>query len=326
METPHSSILELRGEQAVEVYRALAHESRYAILELLAKGDRNIQELGQALNLGQSTVTKHVQQLEQAGLIVSEYKPGAQGMQKRCHLKVNRLISAFEPVPETDVRIEEISMPIGLYTLANPSGICGLANRQQIIGFLDKPLSFYHPDRATAQILWMADGFVEYTFPNDLPTSMDVYRIELMMEICSEAPDYNEDWPSDITVWVNGVEIGTWTCPGDFGATRGILNPEWWSQHMTQFGLLKIWSVDMDGTFVDGALVSPTTIDRLHIMPQDSVSVRIGIKPEAEHKGGFNLFGSGFGNYSHDLTLRMHYSRKDNPARIGESVNEATAG
>jgi predicted transcriptional regulator len=321
MDMPLSSILELRGPEAVEVYKALAHESRYAILELHASGDRNIQELGQALSLGQSTITKHVQQLEQAGLITCEYKPGAQGMQKRCHLKVTRLISAFEHIAESDTRLEEISMPIGLYTLANPSGICGLANRSQIIGFLDKPLSFYHPDRATAQILWMADGFVEYTFPNDLPTSMDVYRIELMMEVCSEAPDYMEDWPSDLTVWINGVEVGTWTSPGDFGATRGALNPEWWSQHMTQYGLLKIWSVDEAGTYVDGSNVSDVSIDRLHIMPQDSVSVRIGVKPDAEHKGGFNLFGSGFGNYSHDLILRLHYSRREDSLRNGEALD-----
>ncbi|MEI3204121.1 MAG: hypothetical protein V8S73_05705 [Lachnospiraceae bacterium] len=38
------------------------------------------------------------------------------------------------------------------------------------------------------------------------------------MEICSEAPGYKEDWKSDLTLWVNDVEVGTWTCPGDLGA------------------------------------------------------------------------------------------------------------
>jgi predicted transcriptional regulator len=310
-----SHILEVRGEQGAEVFRALANESRLAILQLLAAGDRNINELGQALGLSQPTVTKHIQQLEQAGLVVSEYRPGVQGMQKRCRLRHDRLLVTFEAPHASDQRVEETSMPIGLYTLAHPVGTCGLANRTKIIGFLDKPQSFFDPERATAQILWMEDGFVEYTFPNDLPTSMEVTRLELLMEVCSEAPDYNLDWPSDITVWINGVEVGTWTSPGDFGGKRGVLNPDWWIDHMTQHGLLKVWSVDPNGSSVDGNVVSDVRLDRLLVLPQSPITVRIGVKPDAEHRGGFNLFGSGFGNYAQDLLLRLTYDSKNPAAR-----------
>lgn len=313
--------LNLWDERSVEAFKALGSEPRVAILRLLAKGECNINELGAQLGLSQPTVTKHIQVLETAGLVESEYRPGAQGMQKRCRLAVSRLMVSLENAVESDDRIEEVSMPIGLYTLAHPKGTCGLASRQKMIGFLDKPLSFYDPERATAQILWMADGFVEYTFPNDLPTSMRVTRLELAMEVCSEAPDFNPDWPSDITVWVNGVEVGTWTSPGDFGGKRGLLNPEWWSDHMTQHGLLKIWSVDEEGASVDGTRVSSMTLDRLLIEPQCSVTVRIGIKPDAEHAGGFNLFGAGFGNYAQDLVLRMHYvSKSPAAARPGSAA------
>ena len=319
-----SQILELRIDEAVEVFRALALESRIEILQLLAGGDKNINELGAALGISQPTVTKHIQQLEQAGLVRSDYMAGTQGMQKRCHLRRDRLIISIPAHESTEDRIEEVSMPIGLYTLASPGGTCGLANRTKFIGFLDKPQSFFDPGRATAEILWMATGFVEYTFPNDLPSSMVVDRLELSMEICSEAPDYNPDWPSDITLWVNDVEVGTWTCPGDFGGRRGVLNPDWWVEHMTQFGLLKFWSVDDQGSFVDGTKVSDVTLANLMIVPQQPISVRIGVKADAEHQGGFNLFGRGFGNYAQDLVLRLAFSRRKLSGRRGDAAEVAS--
>jgi len=321
-----SHILEVRNEEAVDMCRALAQESRFAILQLLAGGEKNINEIGTALGVSQPTVTKHIQQLEQVGLVVSEYLPGVQGMQKKCRLRFNRLIFNLAPDIATDDRIDEVSMPIGLYTLVNPSGTCGLANRTKFIGFLDKAQSFYDPERATADILWMANGFVEYTFPNDLPSTMEVERLEFVMEVCSEAPDHNPDWPSDLTLWINGVEVGTWTCPGDFGGKRGLLNPSWWVEHMTQFGLLKIWSIDREGSYVDGSRISDTTLSRLMVVPQQPLTIRLGVKPDAEHQGGFNLFGRGFGNYAQDLVLRLHYVPKKNSERRTDSVSAQANG
>jgi len=305
-----SHILELKGSEGVEVFKALASESRLQIINLLAAGDMNINELCAACNVAQPTVTRHIQLLELAGLVTSEYLPSQQGVQKRCRLNYDRLLVSFENLAGSDLKMDEVSMPIGLYTLANPSGTCGLANRERIIGFVDIPQSFFDPQRATAQILWMAAGFVEYIFPCTLPSSAELSRLELMMEVCSEAPNYDLDYPSDITVWINGVEAGTWTCPGDFGGNRGRLNPEWWIEHMTQYGMQKIWSVDVDGTYVDGTKVSDVNFARAMIVPNQPITVRIGVKPDAEHQGGFNLFGNGFGNYAQDLVLRVHYSGK----------------
>lgn len=321
-----NQILEVRGGDALETFKALALESRLAILQLLAAGDRNINELGACLGVSQPTVSRHIQHLEQVGLVVSEYMPGTQGMQKRCRLRCGRLIVNFDAATSSEEKVEAVSMPLGLYTLANPSGTCGLANSTKFIGFLDKGQSFYDPDRASAQILWMAQGFVEYIFPNDLPTSMDIDAIEIQMEVCSEAPDHNADWPSDITVWMNGVEVGTWTSPGDFGGKRGLLTPDWWPEHMTQFGMLKVWSVDATGSYVDGNRVSNTCLSDLNAYPQQPITIRIGVKPDAENGGGFNLFGRGFGNYSQDLVLRLHYaarrdrSQKANPDLRKEPV------
>jgi predicted transcriptional regulator len=37
------------------------------------------------------------------------------------------------------------------------------------------------------------------------------------------------------------------------------------------------------------------------------IRVRIGVRPDAAHAGGMNLFGRGFGNYQQDLVLLMQY-------------------
>ena len=127
--------------------------------------------------------------------------------------------------------------------------------------------------------------------------------------MCSEAPLHNDDWPSDITMWINDVEIGTWTSPGDFGGTRGALTPGWWEEWNSQYGLLKMWKSTKDGTFVDGNKVSGIPLADLAISDDSYISVRIGIKNDAANIGGLNIFGRAFGNYPQDIVMRMIYDQ-----------------
>jgi predicted transcriptional regulator len=154
-------------------------------------------------------------------------------------------------------------------------------------------------------MVWLSNGFLEYAFPISAGALLHGKQISALVvtaEVCSEYPDYKLDWPSDITVWISGVEIGTWTSPGDMGGTRGRLTPEWWPTHSTQYGFRKSWRIAEDGCYIDGKKVSDTPVTRVPL--DHSLVVRIGIKEHAEHKGGFNLFGRRFGNYEHDLLLR----------------------
>ena len=59
--------------------------------------------------------------------------------------------------------------------------------------------------------------------------------------------------------------------------------------------------------FVDGVKVSEVRLPDLAISGSTFLSVRIGVRPDAEHVGGINLFGSGFGNYPQDIVLRIKY-------------------
>lgn len=306
-------VLEGSAFARADVFRALASEARLEIVRLLAERDRSLGELADLVSLNLATVSRHVQTLEAAGLVAGRYVPGAQGTQKLCRLLVHRVSLDLEPVnPETGV--EESEMPIGLYTLAHVRPGCGMASRTGILGLADDPQAFLAPGRVEAELVWLSEGFLEYTFPNYLPTSVDIWRLDVEAEICSEAPDFDLDHPSDITVWINGVELATWISPSDFGGRRGRLNPAWWNDHGTQYGMLKTFSATPEGAMVDGQRAGSATVADLLVAPQTPVTVRIGIKPDARHPGGLNLFGKGFGNYPRDLVLRLHHRPHRSPS------------
>ncbi len=40
-----------------------------------------------------------------------------------------------------------------------------------------------------------------------------------------------------------------------------------------------------------------------------SIRMRIGIDERADHPGGVNIFGKGFGNYDQDIVMRLYLRR-----------------
>ena len=155
----------------------------------------------------------------------------------------------------------DMDMPIGGFSDFSVEPTCGLVSATGLIGFMDDPSAFYEPDRLNAQLLWFRVGFVEYRFPNRVPPGARIDSFQLTAEICSEAPLHHLDWPSDIGVWVNGVFLGEWTCPSDFGGQRGRLTPSWWEEKDSQFGVLKRWLVTGRGTTIDGINLSTVDLD-----------------------------------------------------------------
>jgi predicted transcriptional regulator len=206
-----------------------------------------------------------------------------------------------------DPQYVEVDMPIGHYFDVQARPTCGLASAERLIGLLDDPISFYDPAHTEADLLWFRAGSIEYRFPNRLPPGATLQSLQLSMEACSEAPHHLASWPSDITLWINNVEIGTWTSPGDFGGERGRLTPGWWDVKDTQYGLLKRWRVDHEGSYLDGMAVSNVVLANIQLdLP--FIPIRIGIKPNAINQGGMNIFGARFGNYPQGLVLRMTYT------------------
>lgn len=303
------------------VTKALSSDTRVAILRLLGERTCSVLEIADALDLPQSTATLHINILENAGLIKTDLQPAKRGLQKVCARIYDQVVIQLPARQLPEETLARISMPIGAYVDAEVVPTCGLVSETGFIGHLDDPSAFYEPERIHAQLLWFRRGYIEYRFPNRVPPDATMDRLELSFEVCSEAPLYHDDWPSDITVWINGREIGTWTSPADFGGEHGVLTPAWWDNSNSQYGLLKVWKITGQGSFVDGVHVSHTTLDDLELTKGDSIRVRIGIKRDARNVGGLNLFGSHFGNYPQDIVLTQRFQR-DHQAAESENRNE----
>ena len=239
--------------------------------------------------------------------IRTETQKGRKGQQKLCFLAFDDVLVMFRDDPNgAQANVIEVAMPIGLYTSCEVSAPCGLCSPDGIIGLLDVPGSFLNPDRMNAGLMWFTRGFVEYQFPNNARiVGKSIVELEFSMELSSEVPGTSIDWPSDITVAINGREAGVWTSPGDYGDTRGVFTPDWWKLKGSQYGMLKSWRVTREGAFVDGVKISSLTLDDLDISAHHSIRLRIEVKPEARHPGGVNIFGRGFGNYDQDIVLRV---------------------
>jgi predicted transcriptional regulator len=311
---PIARVLELLADdhnlQDLEaVTKALGSETRLEILRFLSAHTCSVLEIAEALELPPSTANLHINVLEKAGLIETDLRPATRGLQKVCARVYDRIVIQLPADPEREETVVEVSMPIGAFSDIHVISTCGLLGELGIIGQLDDPSAFYEPERIHAQLLWFRRGYIEYRFPNRLPPNVLLDDIEVSFEVCSEAPLHHADWPSDITVWIGSVEIGTWTSPADFGGERGALTPAWWGTQNSQYGLLKLWKVTNNGSYVDGIQISKVTLSQLMLKPGEPIPVQIGIKNEASNIGGMNLFGSKFGNYPQDIVLRQHYRR-----------------
>ena len=294
-------------EERPEVLRGLASPLRVQILKLLHRGAGvSVNDIAEALKLPQSTVSSNLQVLEEAGLIRAETQKGRKGNQKLCFSMFDEVLVMFRgDIADASANVIDVAMPIGLYTSCEVSAPCGLCSTAGIIGLLDVPETFLNPDRMNAGLMWFTRGFVEYQFPNNARLAgRDVTGLEFSLELSSEVPGTSADWPSDITVAINGKEVGAWTSPGDFGDKRGVYTPDWWKLKGSQYGKLKSWRVTPEGTFVDGMKISAMALRDLDLS-HHSVRLKIEVKPDARHPGGVNIFGRGFGNYDQDIILRL---------------------
>lgn len=302
----------LESQRLLAVAHALSVQARLDMIRLLGERNMNVVELAEALGLPVSTAANHVKVLEAAGLIRTELQPATRGAMKVCSF-VGRDLYIKLHARKPDAGAGEIQtylaeMPIGHYTDCEVYPTCGMAGAEGMLVREDEPASFYYPKRIGAQLIWLGRGFVEYLLPLELPPQARIESMTLSVEMCSETSNFNNDWPSDITVWVNEAEIGTWTSPGDFGDRRGKLNPAWWPDHSTQYGVLTSWHSDRQRTTLNGQPISPVTIGDLAMEGRPSVRIRIGVKEDAVHQGGVNLFGRGFGDHEQDLVMEVRYT------------------
>ena len=298
-------------DEGLEIFKALGSELRINIIKLLQENhEMNMNELATSLGITNGALTSHIKKLEESGIIQVMTERGSHGNQKVCKVAVDKIVVDVESEEnEEDQNIYNTEVKVGHYSDYEVYPTCGLATSQAIVGEVDDPRYFSHPDRINAGILWFTKGYIEYIIPNLLPSATKIDQITVSLEISSEAPGINNDWPSDISILLNDVKIGTWTSPGDYGDVQGIFTPDWWFPNWNQYGLLKMIVINKKGTFVDGLKISDVTINEFNLDYKSTVRFKFEIEEDAKNVGGITIFGSEFGNYNQDIKVRIAYSQ-----------------
>ncbi|MCI2049277.1 MAG: ArsR family transcriptional regulator [Lachnospiraceae bacterium] len=294
-------------EKICKVGKALSSPIRLEILKLLFEESLYIREIANKLNIPASSAAMHVNVLKEADLISFETQPGTRGGQKICHRNPDvlniTLVNPFENIHKT----ASLEMPVGAYSYIKASPTCGLYSTEGVIGEEDKIASFLMPEHYKAGIIWTSSGYVVYRFANILPPERKPISLIFTLEMCSEAANYQEDWKSDISFMINEVPVVTWRSMGDYGARRGRLNPTIWQDGLSQYGTLVTVEITMNGTYINKEKKSSVTIGDLKLERSDCIELWIGNREDAKYKGGFNIFGKGFGDYAQDIVMSLEY-------------------
>ena len=189
----------------------------------------------------------------------------------------------------------------------------GMRGSQKLCGIKTANVSldvFAHVSKITrkdASLLWFTKGYLEYQFSNYSLLQDKPAQIEFSFEACSEAPGYNNNWPSDITFELNHKKVVTFLTKGDYGGRKGIYNPSWWSESNTQFGEYKKIHVTHHGCYMDNQKVSDETIESLGLLDNYFFSFILKVDDDSQHIGGMNLFGKHFGDYAQDIVMKVEY-------------------
>ena len=294
--------------EGLEIFKALGSDIRVQILNTLMDNEKmSMNQLASQLNITNGALTSHIKKLEDCGLITISSESSGHGNQKLCSVKPDKILVELEhPVDYSNTYSTQIG--VGQFTSHDICPTCGLATDKTVIGVLDDIRYFNHPDRFNAEIMWFTKGFVEYTVPNLIPRNNKIIQISFSMEISSEAPGINNDWPSDISFYVNDTLVGKWTSPGDYGDVKGMFTPDWWPPNWNQYGLLKLIVINKKGTFLDGLKISDVTTNTLDLDFNSTIRLKMAVEDDSEHVGGLTLFGKSFGNYGQDLNVSLSYT------------------
>ena len=278
----------------LDIFKALGSDTRVQILNILLETDQmSMNQLATELNISNGALTGHIKKLEECGLISISSESAGHGNQKMCSIMQDRvIIDIRKPIDYTNVF--ETQIKVGQFSSHEVWPTCGMATN--------------HPDRFSADIVCFTKGYVEYVIPNLIPSNQRITQLSISAEISSEAPGIDNNWPSDISFYINDTKVGMWTSPGDYGDVHGMLTPQWWPPNWNQYGLLKLLVINEHGTFIDGLKISEVSTTSLQLDYSSDIRFRLAVESDSRHIGGVTIFGKSFGNYDQDIHIAMNYA------------------
>ena len=291
------------------VGEALGSVARLKLLRhLQEKRTQTVSEMSKELNVTKSTLLHHLDVLEKAGIVRIVYKSSSHGMERLVIRNLQTInLRVYYNLQTEDGGQEKTflqNMPVGNYAEYEGDMLC-FATEDTHFFNVD---NCYSSERFNAELIYTQEGIVTYNFSNAVAQKHSVTELSLSLEICSEAPFYDNNYMSDVTFWVNNVEVATYTSEGDYGDRPGKLSPAWWPRVNTQYGKLVTVAVKEDGVYINGILNhSQVTVKDLKLEEGNKLALKIGNKGTSEHVGGFNIFGKNFGDFPQDICLQLTY-------------------
>lgn len=293
--------------------RAIYAPSRIQIINLLYEKPMLLSDIADKLDMPISSVAFHLKVLQEAGLIGVDYTSKKGGALKWYTYTFPEMSILMKDTRHKNSKLPKpfsADIGIGDYIDAHFNEHCGIASSDGMIMECE-PKNAFAPTRHNAQLVWTKGaGYVTYAIPNGFADNGDLAEINFSLEICSEATGYNQLYPSDITFWINGVELCTYTSPGDFGDRYGRYTPEWWFAESTKYGIMTTVAVRGDGVYLnEKRMRKNVALSALKLSDGDRITLKIGVKKDAENIGGFNIFGEKFGDYAQAIRFNAVYKR-----------------
>ena len=293
-------------EQIYLICNALGDRKRLSILKKLqdAPYKFSVRELADEFGMPMSTIIHHLDILDEAKLIRMQYRNDNKKERKTIHsgtwnyaFIINKQVQTIS----TDQHTYSQIMPVGDY-------VDFVGEKFYFVGDEKQFSAPFSPERFGAKLVFTPNGIIEYYFDNKAIKKKKLVGLSFSLEICSEFPFYDNNHKSDITFWINNIEVAKYRCEGDYGDRRGLLNPDWWLNINTQYGKLVNVTVNEKGVFINGALTNrKITLNDLNLTEGQKISLKFGNAVAAEYPGGFNLFGKDFGDYPQDIIFQIHY-------------------
>ena len=136
-------------EEGVELFKVLGSDIRVNIILLLLKEkEMNMNEIAARLQITNGALTSHVRKLEEAGLIRVTQDSAGHGNQKVCSVLETRILVEIGTQEETgEGSIFRAEIPVGQYSDYQVFPTCGISTTKKMIGEVDDPRYFAHPDR-----------------------------------------------------------------------------------------------------------------------------------------------------------------------------------
>jgi predicted transcriptional regulator len=295
-----------KEDKILNIGRILSSPERVEILRLLNLNSMSIKELSDATHSPLSTTWQNVTLLKEFGFIDIQKTYNKIGKINLCSRILDTVVIDLFKQEKNISHNVNFEIQVGNFVNYDVKPGCGMATPDHTLGIDNDESVFYHEERYKASLIWFHQGFLEYRISNKMLPN-NIKQINISFESCSEAPFYRNDWKSDITLLLNDVEIGTWTCPGDFGGRNGKVNPKWWPKELTQYGILTNWEVNKTGSYIDEIKISNIVVDNLKLKETNYISIKIGVKKDAKYVGGINLFGKHFGDYAQDIVVSIKW-------------------